>query len=918
MAHVLLLLTARPWILWVQEAVRFAFVTVLNDSPYQGGVFFLTIHFPTDYPFKPPKVAFTTKIYHPNINSNGSICLDILRSQWSPALTVSKVLLSICSLLCDPNPDDPLVPEIAHTYKADRENDYKGPNERAVETMRWWTRNPARTEPLLADSGAAGGIEPQSQWPASNVAHLCFKSELESACTDRNLSGVGYLEQVVTERMRFVKKTCQSELRNGPDRAVSTAGPSCPVSTTTSILLALFTYEGNSNDVRLAEKGDGGLEEMVEELNSGKVMYAFCRVLDPNSGLSKYVLINWTGEGVKDSRKGLCANHVSSMATFLKGAHVTINARGDEDVEPEVIMDKVAKASGPTTASTKSPAASGTPAPRGPWAFTLAVRPEEGAAGLGSGFLSGSTAGSVYQKTNAMSEIKRTNKDNFWAQAEKDEEKRRQEERVRLTEERQYMESERKDREAKETVQRDKRDKERANQIDQQKKFQQQQDSESRDQERHQWETQEQEFQASQKKGFKRGESVEKAQEAASLISQRSLNPREMFKQRERGRTPDNRDAPSSPQPEPSVEEQSPSEFEEQEAAPPEEEYEGTRFETRLCQTGPGHQRLGAAFGCPPQGEGGRVSRLGSAVKHGKGVSRKQPRPPPPPPVPAPSPSPTPSPVLAPSPVPAPAPAENLYEAAPEPDNIYEEPPQVEEQQNTYDYPPEETADRGICARALYDYQAADDTEISFDPDEIITGIEMIDEGWWRGYSPDGRFGMFPANYAYIPTAQEHSDQRGTEVDALQLLISRGSTPMPVTQTGSRPFGWNDVPPPFLVNSFTSAWEQHVCHCWQQMNVRILTDLTQPHPRRDRANCVSLLQTAAHCRSSSTDDLNLTDSELRRIGYKTQCRPIIPSISFDSPSPTDKLFPESRDNVLNCEKSPLGLSRAPPLWNARL
>ncbi|XP_038591757.1 ubiquitin-conjugating enzyme E2 D1b isoform X2 [Micropterus salmoides] len=92
-----------------------------GDSPYQGGVFFLTIHFPTDYPFKPPKVAFTTKIYHPNINSNGSICLDILRSQWSPALTVSKVLLSICSLLCDPNPDDPLVPDIAHIYKNDKE-----------------------------------------------------------------------------------------------------------------------------------------------------------------------------------------------------------------------------------------------------------------------------------------------------------------------------------------------------------------------------------------------------------------------------------------------------------------------------------------------------------------------------------------------------------------------------------------------------------------------------------------------------------------------------------------------------------------------------------------------------------------------------------------------------------------------------
>ncbi|EPQ18094.1 Ubiquitin-conjugating enzyme E2 D4 [Myotis brandtii] len=98
-----------------------ATITGPNDSPYQGGIFFLNIHFPTDYPFKPPKVAFTTKIYHPNIHSNGSICLDVLQSHWSPSLTVSEVLLSICSLLCEPNPDDPLVPEIAHTYKANRE-----------------------------------------------------------------------------------------------------------------------------------------------------------------------------------------------------------------------------------------------------------------------------------------------------------------------------------------------------------------------------------------------------------------------------------------------------------------------------------------------------------------------------------------------------------------------------------------------------------------------------------------------------------------------------------------------------------------------------------------------------------------------------------------------------------------------------
>ena len=86
------------------------------DTPYEGGVFWIDVRVTREYPFLPPKFRFLTRIYHPNIDSRGHICLDLLEDQWTPKMRLSQVLVSICSLLDDPGLTDPLVPEIAEIY----------------------------------------------------------------------------------------------------------------------------------------------------------------------------------------------------------------------------------------------------------------------------------------------------------------------------------------------------------------------------------------------------------------------------------------------------------------------------------------------------------------------------------------------------------------------------------------------------------------------------------------------------------------------------------------------------------------------------------------------------------------------------------------------------------------------------------
>ena len=101
------------------------------DSPYEGGKFQLDVRIPLDYPLHPPRIRFKTKIYHPNIHLTGTICVDVLQSQWNSTWSIDKTLLAISSLLVDANPHDPLNARAALYYREDRE--------KFDEIARWWT-----------------------------------------------------------------------------------------------------------------------------------------------------------------------------------------------------------------------------------------------------------------------------------------------------------------------------------------------------------------------------------------------------------------------------------------------------------------------------------------------------------------------------------------------------------------------------------------------------------------------------------------------------------------------------------------------------------------------------------------------------------------------------------------------------------
>ncbi|XP_038270352.1 drebrin isoform X2 [Dermochelys coriacea] len=271
---------------------------------------------------------------------------------------------------------------------------------------------------------------------------------------------------------------------------------------------ALYTYEDESDDLKLAASGGGGLQELSGHFENQKVMYGFCSVKEPQAALPKYVLVNWVGEDVADARKCACASHVAKIAEFFQGVDVIVNASSVEDVDPGAIGQRLSNG----LARTSSPVL-----------HRLRLREDENTEPVGT----------TYQKTDAAVEMKRLNREQFWEQAKKEEELRKEEERQKVLEERLRFEQERMEQERMEQEEREKRYREREEQIEEHRRKQQTLEVEEARQR-----LQEQSIFGEQQYGEENGQELKKSEseveEAAAIIARRPDNPREFFKQQER------------------------------------------------------------------------------------------------------------------------------------------------------------------------------------------------------------------------------------------------------------------------------------------------------------------------------------------------------------------------------------------------
>ncbi|RVE50602.1 hypothetical protein evm_004726 [Chilo suppressalis] len=527
---------------------------------------------------------------------------------------------------------------------------------------------------------------------------------------------------------------------------------------------ALFGYDGLTNDLKFVGKGDGGLTELTDDFNSGKIQYAFLKVDLPNGTVSKYVLINWQGEGAPTVRKGTCANHIKYVAQFFTGFHLTLHARTEDDLDERLILDKLAK-----TGSS----------------FNFKTSKAEDLPSSGP-------VGTAYHKVNPVQEINSKERDQFWLKEEQEEKKRVEAERKRREEEKRKAEEDVRRRDEREAARRAKAEQDKAvvpeatspTGLSASEALRRQRSAEARQLIGASTAAARAMFQQNlaqgQITGSKTTSNVPEKPVRSSVIAQRintftqaqnqspqpnspikspvKLEPKPLQQEEpeEQPKTSPLKnidkiklslESPSQIQYEPIIDpsadlspstETEPSSFSAINYSESKQNDNNYReIETDLKQSEPmikqnilENDMFDASYSSSNENDDDDSDNKFSTIKRspysknniaeeGKELSRQN------------------------------TVIENVNYKKENGNATSEDvsPEGMEEEGNIYE---DLDDDPGLTARALYDYQAADESEITFDPGDIITHIEQIDAGWWQGLGPHGVFGLFPANYVEL------------------------------------------------------------------------------------------------------------------------------------------------------------------------
>lgn len=523
---------------------------------------------------------------------------------------------------------------------------------------------------------------------------------------------------------------------------------------------ALFGYQGQTTSLTLVSKGEDGIDELMEDLNPSKILYGFLKVEDPKTSLPKYVILNWQGETAPSKMKGTCALHLRDVQHFLHGYHLVVNVRNEDEIDMESIVKKVSEITGSSYNFKQKPQG-------------MEHSPEP--------------VGTAHRKINPMQELPNmSEREKFWTKDQNDEKKRIQGERDRRTEDQKKAEEERKRREEKESEAREVQVKERER-VTAQMKDKEGKSQAEKEKEKSMWEKQQEEDANEARERSQRAERMrqERAKEAKLLIQGSSSEARKIFTRnssqgqmnvapalKPRSAAVNNHAANNTnsgvgrswpPKSNGNSSATPPTYRRSPAPAKKDEIVEETVLQPSVASTA----TLEPPSNSAPSYDSTPVT--------------------PPAPI-------SPTPVVAPpemldsserkdeacrsdpveleSPSIAPPPgfqgSDDSRDGTVSPDT--HKPPNQDDvtkaQQNggqdlhhaqpvALDKEPVTLESYGICAVSLYDYQASDETEISFDPGQIITHIDQIDPGWWQGLGPDGTYGLFPANYVEIIDSSE-------------------------------------------------------------------------------------------------------------------------------------------------------------------